>query len=168
VNLGGDSSYYGTLAIGTPPTSFNVILDTGSSDLWVADSSCLLGCQSVATFDTATSSSFVNSSTPFAITYGSGQAQGTLAKDVVQMAGFSVSNQIFAVVDGVSSGLLNAPVSGLFGLGWKSIAASGAMPFWQTLASSGAWDEPVMAFQLTRCVQIPYAQNTERAILNLP
>lgn len=38
------------------------------------------------------------------------------------------------------------------GLAWKSISSSGATPFWQTLAAGGAWDEPLMAFQLTRFV----------------
>lgn len=68
------------------------------------------------------------------------------------MAGFSVPNQIFGAVTQASSGLLNPPVSGLLGLGWQSIASSKASPFWQTLASSGLWTDPVMAFQLTRFV----------------
>ncbi|KAG6861273.1 hypothetical protein C0995_002081 [Termitomyces sp. Mi166 len=79
-----------------------------------------------------------------------GQASGRLGSDVVQMAGFSVSNQTFAICDNVSQGLLSNPVSGLLGLAFESIAASGAVPFWQTLAASGAWDSPVMAFHLTR------------------
>ncbi|KAG8735155.1 hypothetical protein FRC12_018198 [Ceratobasidium sp. 428] len=29
VNRGTDSSYYGSIAVGTPPVAFNVILDTG-------------------------------------------------------------------------------------------------------------------------------------------
>lgn len=66
------------------------------------------------------------------------------------MAGFSVANQVFGVCDQVSKGLLNSPVSGLMGLAWNTIASSGATPFWQTLAASGAWDSPEMAFQLTR------------------
>lgn len=66
------------------------------------------------------------------------------------MAGFSVANQIFGVCDQVSQGLLNSPVSGLMGLAWNTIASSGATPFWQTLAGSGKWDSPLMAFQLTR------------------
>ncbi|KAG1864833.1 aspartic peptidase domain-containing protein [Suillus subluteus] len=124
-NQNADSSYFGTVAIGTPPVAFNVILDTGSSDLW---------------------------SEPFNIQYGSGAATGSLGQDVVQMAGFSVPNQVFGVVTQATSGLLNPPVSGLLGLAWQSIATSKAEPFWQTLASSGAWTDPVMAFQLTRFV----------------
>lgn len=118
----------------------------------MADTDCVAGCAGVPTFNPTSSSTFTNKSTPFDITYGSGQAAGTLATDVVQMAGFSVSNQIFAICDLISSGLLSSPVSGLLGLGFQTIAASRATPFWQTLASQGAWDEPVMAFHLTRYV----------------
>ncbi|KAJ7043567.1 aspartic peptidase A1 [Mycena alexandri] len=149
-NQGSDSSYFGSLAIGTPAVSFDVILDTGSADLWVAGSNCNEGCSSVPTFDPSASSSLTNQSTPFDITYGSGEALGTLMSDTVQMAGFSVANQVFAVCDEVSSGLLTNPVSGLLGLAWQAIASSQATPFWETLASGTAWDSPVMAFQLTR------------------
>jgi hypothetical protein len=160
-NQNGDSSFFGSLAIGTPPVSYNVILDTGSSDLWVADSNCATGCRQVPTFDAKSSTSFKNSSSSFSITYGSGQAKGVLAQDVIQMAGFSVPNQVFAVCDAVSQGLLMNPVSGLLGLGWKQIASSGATPLWQTLAESGQWDQPVMAFQLTRYGDNPQAQALE-------
>jgi len=160
-NQNADSSYYGSLAIGTPPVSYNVILDTGSSDLWVADSSCITGCGSVPTFNPTQSSSFQNSSKAFSIQYGTGEAAGTLGQDTIQMAGFSVANQVFAVCDEVSSGLLNNPVSGLMGLAWNTIASSGATPFWQTLAGSSAWDSPVMAFQLTRFVDDQNAEALE-------
>jgi cathepsin D len=106
----------------------------------------------VPTFNPTQSSTFQNGTQPFSITYGTGQAAGSLAQDTIQMAGFSVANQVFAVCDQVSSGLLNNPVSGLLGLAWNTIASSGATPLWQTLAQSGAWDSPVMAFQLTRYV----------------
>ncbi|KAF7309807.1 Aspartic peptidase A1 [Mycena indigotica] len=159
-NQGADSSYFGSLAIGNPAASFNVILDTGSADLWVAGSSCRQGCSSVPTFNPSGSSSFVNESTRFQITYGSGAAAGVLATDTVQMAGFSVSNQIFAVCDAVSSGLLTNPVSGLLGLAWQSIASSGATPLWQTLAAN-SWDSPVMAFQLTRFLNQSRASDRE-------
>lgn len=120
------------------------------SDLWVADQACTTGCSKIQLYNDLSSSTFHNLSEPFDIQYGSGAAEGTLGQDVVQMAGFSVPNQVFAAVTQVTSGLLEPPVSGLLGLGWQSIASSKATPFWQTLASSGAWSNPVMAFQLTR------------------
>ena len=36
------------------------------------------------------------------------------------------------------------------GLAFQSISSSRATPFWQALATSGALDQPLMAFQLTR------------------
>lgn len=50
----------------------------------------------------------------------------------------------------ISDGLLNKPVSGLMGLAFSTISSAGTTPFWETLAEGGAWDSPVMSFQLTR------------------
>ncbi|KAI0050942.1 acid protease [Auriscalpium vulgare] len=161
VNENADSSYYGSLAVGTPPVAYSVILDTGSSDLWLAGSSCTSGCDGITTFASTSSSSFQNKTQAFSITYGSGKASGVLGQDVVQMAGFEVNNQIFGVCDTVSSGLLNAPVAGLMGLAWQSIAASGATPFWQTLYQGSVLDQPLMAFQLTRFQNVSNAQVLE-------
>ena len=48
------------------------------------------------------------------------------------------------------------------GLGFSTIASSGATPFWETLADSdGTLDEPLMAFQLTRFVDVDNAQTLE-------
>ncbi|KAG8721838.1 hypothetical protein FRC08_009639 [Ceratobasidium sp. 394] len=161
VNKGTDSSYYGSIAVGTPPVAFNVILDTGSSDLWLASSTCYTGCRGVPTFDASRSSTFRNLTTPFAIRYGSGQAAGELGSDSVQMAGFQVTGQTFALADQVSNGLLSSPISGLMGLGWSTIAASGATPMWETLARGTQWTEPVMSFFLTRFIDVDGAKAQE-------
>ncbi|EKM61392.1 uncharacterized protein PHACADRAFT_247956 [Phanerochaete carnosa HHB-10118-sp] len=150
-NLQFDSAYFGSLAVGTPPASFDVILDTGSSDLWLASgSSDSRSTDGITLFEPSSSSTFTNLNQEFGITYGSGSAQGVLGQDRVQFAGFEV-NQTFGVVNQTSQQLLTKPISGLMGLGFQSIAASGAEPFWQSLAStSGTLDSPLFAFQLTR------------------
>ena len=79
---------------------FNLILDTGSSDLWLAGSNCVSCPPGVPTFDTSTSTTFGKATTtlsngPVIITYGSGKVSGTLGQDVVSMGGFEISNQIF-------------------------------------------------------------------------
>ncbi|KAF9526092.1 aspartic peptidase A1 [Crepidotus variabilis] len=160
-NQNADSSYFGSLAIGTPPKPYYVILDTGSADLWVAGDRCDQGCESVERYKSTESSTFKNGTTSFKIQYGSGAAVGSLGTDIVQMAGFAVKNQVFAVCNEVSENLLTNPVSGLMGLAFRAIASSKAMPFWQTLVMSGAWDQPLMAFHLTRFVDAQNIQNEE-------
>ncbi|KIJ65105.1 hypothetical protein HYDPIDRAFT_111003 [Hydnomerulius pinastri MD-312] len=161
VNQGYDSSFYGTLAIGTPPYSFDVILDTGSSDLWVASSTCGTTCEGTGNFDATKSSTFKSLGRDFEVTYGSGEAMGTLSEDVVQMAGFTIQSQEFGSVTSTSSNFLQNPVTGLIGLAWQSLSSSGAMPFWQALASDGSWDSPLMAFQLTRFINDSQAGSLE-------
>ncbi|RDB15878.1 Cathepsin D [Hypsizygus marmoreus] len=160
-NQNSDASFFGSLAIGTPPVSYNVILDTGSADLWLADSNCVTNCDEVATFNPSQSSTFTTNNAAFNISYGSGKASGTIGADNIQMAGFSVSNQTLGLCDTVSDGLLTAPISGLLGLAFKTIASSGATPFWEALVSAGAWDSPVMGFQLTRFINDTTARSLE-------
>ncbi|KAI0784941.1 aspartic peptidase domain-containing protein [Abortiporus biennis] len=150
-----DSSYFGSIAVGTPPVSYNVILDTGSADLWLAsgaaDSRVSGISTDVITFDPSASSTYQQSSTAFSITYGSGSAKGELGSDTIQFSGFEVRSQTFGLVTETSSSLLTSPLSGLMGLAFQDIATSGATPLWQTLVNTdGILDSPLMAFQLAR------------------
>ncbi|EJD35271.1 acid protease [Auricularia subglabra TFB-10046 SS5] len=154
-----DSSYSAQLEIGTPPQTFSVIMDTGSSDLWLAGPDCT-SCE-METYDTTASSTFVTSDAPVRISYGSGQARGTIAADKVTMGGFSIAQQTMAVVHSLTEGLKVNNVSGLMGLGFTSIATTKSTPFWLTLVQQGAWAQPVMGFYMTRWLNQPNAQAVE-------
>ncbi|KAK4689362.1 hypothetical protein P7C73_g734, partial [Tremellales sp. Uapishka_1] len=150
-DIGQDASYSGSINIGTPAQTFQVILDSGSSDLWVADEVCTTHlCASLSRYDPSSSSTFVNSSAAFDISYGSGDADGYLGAETVELGGFSVTGQMFGIVTSTTADLISAPLSGLMGLGWKALAASGATPFWQSLAASGSWDTAEMGIFLQR------------------
>ncbi|KAG2121893.1 aspartic peptidase domain-containing protein [Suillus clintonianus] len=162
------NSYYGTIAIGTPPVSYDVILDTGSSDLWLTSSICGPGCGTSPTYDPAKSSSFQNLSTPFEISYGSGAVAGYVAEETVQMAGFEVAKQGFGVVNALSSAFNTNPVSGIMGLAWSPLSSTQQTPFWQTLASGGSWDSALFGVQLTRYGNVSNAaQNEPGGVIDL-
>lgn len=71
----------GTISIGTPAQDFVIDFDTGSSDLWVASSSCS-GCEASHTYSASSSSTSDEQSGTFSIEYGDGsEASGPIYTD---------------------------------------------------------------------------------------
>ena len=86
-----------TLLLSRRPQQFDVILDSGSSDLWLANTQCLQCPSGIPEFDSTKSTTFTASSShsPITIQYGGGSVQGVLGQDTVSMAGFIVPHQTF-------------------------------------------------------------------------
>lgn len=160
-----DSSYIGAISIGTPPQEFKVVLDTGSSDLWVASSTCA-SCGTIPDFDASKSSSIQQVQTrtggsSVEIHYGSGEVVGTLVQDVVAMGGFTVNPQQLLIVTDMSDGLLDGETSGILGLAFPALASTRATPFWEALVNAGQWTSPEMSFWLTRFLDVQGATDSE-------
>ncbi|KNZ76590.1 Lysosomal aspartic protease [Termitomyces sp. J132] len=160
-NQEADASYFASINIGTPPQQFDVILDTGSSDLWVADSSCSSCSRVTPVFNDKGSSSFDSSSQATSIQYGSGAVQGQIGTDTVSMGPFKVPKQTFLVAERLTDGLIDGNVSGIMGLAFQAIASTNAVPFWQTLTSNKQLDSPEFSFFLTRFRNDPNASEEE-------
>ncbi|GAA95525.1 uncharacterized protein L969DRAFT_45003 [Mixia osmundae IAM 14324] len=154
VNYQADLEYYGPIAVGTPSRSFNVILDTGSANLWLASTNCTEGCSPlIKKIQPNASSTAVDAQSAFSIRYGSGSATGEIWTDNITIAGYELLQQPFGVCDNVSSNLLGGNVSGLMGLGFDSLATSNVVPFWQNLVTSGTnLSFPGFSFALTRFI----------------
>ncbi|EFP81786.2 hypothetical protein PGT21_014031 [Puccinia graminis f. sp. tritici] len=153
-NAFSDAIYTAPITIGTPPQSFNMIMDTGSGDLWIADSSCNIdqGCPASARkFDPLKSTTYVNQSKAFNVQYGSGKAQGILAKESVSVGGLTVLSQLLGICDSVENILRpGLDISGIMGLAWSGIASSPSTPAWESLFLQDALSEPVISFALSR------------------
>ena len=102
-----NAQYYGSLEVGTPPQEFQVVFDTGSSDLWIPAGSCKLessNCASKTTFDKSKSSTYAEvapgAKSAFSIQYGSGPVSGTYGVDVVTLADdYTSTGQTFALAE---------------------------------------------------------------------
>ncbi|KAG2747770.1 hypothetical protein P692DRAFT_201914550 [Suillus brevipes Sb2] len=89
--------------------------DTGSSDLWVATTSCTSCGSDVPEFQTSKSSTYKATSSVLGIDYGSGSVQGTVAQDSVTFGSFEMSQEFLAVTS-VTPGLIGDGLSGIMGL----------------------------------------------------
>lgn len=81
-------------------------------------------------------SSLQTTSTQWDIQYGTGNTEGYLATDVVTVAGLAVSNQVFALANQTSSIFATSGSDGIMGMGFQSIASSGAPTWFENLVKS--------------------------------
>ena len=118
----------GQISIGTPAQNFQVIFDTGSSNLWVDNTKCGLTCLLKHKYDSTKSSTYKANGTVFNIQYGSGPVSGHLSSDSVAWGSISTPDITFAEVDTVSGlglGYIIGKFDGILGLGWPAISVDG-------------------------------------------
>lgn len=147
-----DAQYYGPVSIGTPPQNFEVIFDTGSSNLWVPSKSCTsIACFTHSTYNSAKSSTYVKNGQAFVIEYGSGGVKGFLSQDTVTWGGTQVKNQVFAeVTSEQGTSFAVAKFDGILGLAWQTISVNNVVTVFQNLFSQGLVSQNSFAFYLTR------------------
>jgi len=148
-----DAQYYGEISVGTPAQKFEVVFDTGSSNLWVPSKKCSWTC--VACFlhnryDQTKSSSYVKNDTAFEIHYGSGSMKGFCSQEKVCIGDLCADNQIFAeATDLPGVTFVAAKFDGILGLGYPTIAVNKITPVFNTIVEQGKAD-PIFAFYLNR------------------
>jgi hypothetical protein len=146
-----NAEYYGPISIGTPPQTFQVIFDTGSSNLWVPSTKCQECPRDKATYNSRASSTYVANGTAFFIMYGSGPVAGFLSEDVTAVGSLSIADQVFAEildVSGLGSAYSAGKFDGILGLAWPSISVDGVVPVFTNLVEDGVLEQPVFSFSL--------------------
>ncbi|KAI4142252.1 MAG: hypothetical protein LQ341_003268 [Variospora aurantia] len=146
-----NAQYFSEIAIGTPPQTFKVILDTGSSNLWVPSKDCnSIACYLHTTYDSSSSSTFKKNGSEFEIRYGSGSLSGHVSQDNVQIGDLKIKEQDFAEATS-EPGLAFAfgRFDGIMGLGFDTISVNKIVPPFYSMIAQNLLDERVFAFYLS-------------------
>ncbi|KAJ7184643.1 acid protease [Mycena filopes] len=140
----------GTITVGTPPQTFLIDFDTGSSDLWVPSASCTsTACSNKTQYDSSSSSTSEKMSGSFSIQYGDqSTVSGPVCTDTVSAAGIQAPNQYFSPVTTMSSDFGSDPCDGILGLGFPPISQLRQPPFFYTAYAAGGLAENLFSFYL--------------------
>ncbi|KAH8835841.1 aspartic peptidase domain-containing protein [Flagelloscypha sp. PMI_526] len=161
--------YHVPIRVGTPPQSFNVVLDTGSSDLWLmSEQHTCISCStggSIHLFDGSASSSLIapNSSSSSCcsaisqtqIEYDNGMVSGQAVNDTVTFGSsgdLTVPSLRFLKANMYQSSqdILDETVSGVLGLAWPILSGTNSTTLWKGLYEAGKLTSPEMGVWFPR------------------
>lgn len=145
-----NAQYFTEILLGTPGQPFKVILDTGSSNLWVPSKECTsLACFLHAKYDHDESSTYKKNGTEFLIQYGSGAMEGFVSQDTLTIGDLVIPKQDFAEATS-EPGLAFAfgKFDGILGLAYDTISVDKIVPPVYNAIQMGLLDSPQFGFYL--------------------
>ncbi|KAI9001009.1 endopeptidase [Trametes punicea] len=145
-----NAQYFAEISLGTPPQVFKVVLDTGSSNLWVPSTKCTsIACFLHNKYDSTASSTYKANGSEFSIQYGSGSMEGFVSQDVLTIGDITIKNQDFAEAT-KEPGLAFAfgKFDGILGLAYDTISVNRIVPPFYNMINQKLIQRPVFAFRL--------------------
>ncbi|KAF8529009.1 Asp-domain-containing protein [Hysterangium stoloniferum] len=145
-----NAQYFATIELGSPPQEFKVVLDTGSSNLWVPGSECTsIACFFHAKYQASDSHTYKKNGSKFEISYVSGSLEGHVSNDQVTIGDIVVKGQDFGEAT-KEPGLVFAfgKFDGILGLGYDTISVNKMVPPFYNMVKQKLVSEPIFTFRL--------------------
>lgn len=118
--------YYSQIFIGEPAQTFNVVLDTGSSDFWIVSNDCTTTeyCNGHHQFQRNSSLTYKNLDPLqfLQIRYGTGSINARIGYDTLKIANMTLQNQYIADAIEISSEFEDLPIDGILGMGLSKLS----------------------------------------------
>lgn len=145
-----NAQYFADITLGTPPQKFKVILDTGSSNLWVPSESCVsISCFLHAKYDNSESSTYHKNGSHFEIQYGSGSMEGFVSNDDFTIGDLKLKGIDFAEATSEPGlAFVMGKFDGILGLAYNTISVNKITPPFYEMINQGVLDEKVFSFYL--------------------
>nr|XP_020653661.1 gastricsin-like [Pogona vitticeps] len=150
--------YFGEISIGTPPQNFLVLMDSGSSNLWVPSVYCsTAACGNHHRFNPSASSTYSNNGQTYTLYYGAGDLSIMLGYDTVQVQNIVVTNQEFGLSENEpTTPFYYADFDGIMGMAYPPLAVGGGATLMQQMLEQGQLSEPVFSFYFSRQPTVQY------------
>uniref|UniRef100_A0A6M2CJG1 Putative heme-binding aspartic peptidase n=1 Tax=Rhipicephalus microplus TaxID=6941 RepID=A0A6M2CJG1_RHIMP len=145
--------YFGVLTIGTPPQSFKVLMDTGSSNFWVPSVKCddSMLCRHSAKYDSSKSSSYTKIGFYIRIRYSGGIVRGVTSMDNVGIGPATVTQYKFAEMNHADGKLFkNAKYDGILGLAYPKISQNNQLPLFDAMVRQGVVQHAVFSIYMSK------------------
>lgn len=126
LNYRHDGMWTATIDVGTPSKEYQVIVDTGSADLWLSSRS----------YVPKKSRTYKALDKPFSLTYNIGSVRGYAASDRVAISDVVADPQYFGVVNHSENLTLPINVTGILGLALPDLSVLHTQPFWAASSMS--------------------------------
>ncbi|KAI9207844.1 aspartic peptidase domain-containing protein [Polychytrium aggregatum] len=145
-----NAQYFGEIGIGTPPQTFTVVFDTGSSNLWVPSTRCSsIACWLHRRYDASKSQSYKANGTEFAIQYGTGALEGIISHDILTLGDLQIPQDFGESVKEPGITFAVGRFDGILGLGYDNIAVKRVVPPFYNLVNAHLLDTPIFGVYMS-------------------
>ncbi|XP_063995750.1 lysosomal aspartic protease-like isoform X1 [Diachasmimorpha longicaudata] len=149
-----NAEYYGIIRIGRPAQEFRVVFDSAWADSWVPSQHCgftELACMLHNRYDSSKSSTYKENGRIFSRKSQELELGGFLSVDNFHLEHIEVANQTFIEMTHMSWKPFALQKSdGIIGLGWRSLATNGTIPFFYNMIKQKLVKQNLFTFYMNR------------------